>query len=204
LYKRVANILQKCYDEVVNPSILRKAKGSFTYGESTIVLVRSILKEYHADLHCKTFVDLGSGCGQVCFTRFHFLNVSSIFVLQVCMMVAALSSAAKCFGIEMLSAPHEFALKLLHRFQCDLRALNIACAPIELLQGDFLQINSSLRDALSSAGIVYLNNPKFEPFVNFAILEHLCPILPKKTKVICFESIIGTKGYWNNCLMCVA
>ncbi len=201
MYETVSNILQSCYDEVVNPSMLRKARGSFTYGESTIVLVRCILNECQADLHGKTFVDLGSGCGQVCFPRVLCLILSSIFVLQVCMMVAALSSAAKCFGIEMLSAPHEFALKLLHRFQFDLRASNIACAPIELLQGDFLHITSSLRNALSSAGIVYLNNPKFEPFVNFAILENLCPMLPKTAKVICFESIIGTKGYWNKYLL---
>lgn len=65
MHEAVGSILQSCYDEIVDPSILRKAKGSFTYGESTIVLVQSILKHCHADLHGMTFVDLGSGCGQV-------------------------------------------------------------------------------------------------------------------------------------------
>lgn len=122
---------------------------------------------------------------------------------QVCMMVAALSSAAKCFGIEMLSAPHQYALKLLHRFETELRSYKIEHAPIELLQGDFLQVTPSLREALSSAGLVFVNNPKFDPCVNLSILEKLCPMLPKKAKVICFESIIGTKGYWNDLLLYV-
>ena len=86
-------------------------------------------------------------------------------------------------------------------FECKMRSFNIAYAPIQLIQGDFLQMTPSLRDALSSAGLLFLNNPKFEPFVNLSILQNLCPMLPKKAKVICFESIIGTKGYWNNCLL---
>lgn len=193
--------MQSSYDAVVDPSILRKAKGSFTYGESTLVLVRSILKQCRADLHGMTFVDLGSGCGQVSCPRYVSLIVFITLVFQVCMMVAALSSASKCFGIELMPAPHQYALKLLHRFECKMRSFNIAYAPIQLIQGDFLQMTPLLRDALSSAGLLFLNNPKFEPFVNLSILQNLCPMLPKKAKVICFESIIGTKGYWNNCLL---
>jgi hypothetical protein len=46
-----------------------------TYGESTLVLVSKLIDE--CDLHGRGFVDLGSGVG------------------QVCMMVAALSSASR-------------------------------------------------------------------------------------------------------------
>ncbi len=58
-------------------STLRISRGSETYGEATLVLVMAILNVLNNDLAGTTFVDLGSGCGQVCF------------------MMAALSKAAR-------------------------------------------------------------------------------------------------------------
>lgn len=175
---------QSCYREVnVDISSLRRTKGSETYGEATIVLVRKILSVCDGNLANKTFVDLGSGCG------------------QVCMMMAALSSAAMCFGIEKLDKPSLYAKKLLPRFIAKLNAERIRHAPVELMQGDFRIYQPNLENALRCAGLVFINNPKFEPSLNYLILQKLCPLIPKSTKVVCFESLIGTKGYWDNCLM---
>ena len=43
-------------------------------------------------------------------------------------------------------------------------------APIELVHGDFLK-NSAVRDAISTAGLVYMNNPRFGPELNLKVLS---------------------------------
>ncbi len=42
-------------------------------------------------------------------------------------------------------------------------------APIELVHGDFLK-SSAVKVAISSAGLVYMNNPRFGPELNLKIL----------------------------------
>ena len=96
----------------------------------------------------KTFVDLGSGVG------------------QVCMMIAALTHASSCFGIEIMPNPAEYAAKLLARFQKH----HLSLAPIELVHGDFLT-NQAAKDAVKSAGLVFMNNPKFGPELNGHVLR---------------------------------
>jgi len=96
----------------------------------------------------KTFVDLGSGVG------------------QVCMMIAALTHASSCFGIEIMTNPAEYAVKLLASFQKN----HVSLAPIELVHGNFLT-NQAVKDALKSAGLVYMNNPKFGPELNGKVLR---------------------------------
>ncbi len=78
-------------------------------------------------------------------------------------------------------------------------------APIELHHGDFLQ-SSAVKDAISSAGLVYMNNPRFGPQLNFQILgvqsfvsfivnplfncfwiDQLCPLMPKGCKLVILE-----------------
>ena len=71
-------MLESCCEQVVTkPNLLRRYKkfSAETYGESTIILVSKLLDEF--DMTDKTFVDLGSGVG------------------QVCMLIAALSKASR-------------------------------------------------------------------------------------------------------------
>ena len=96
----------------------------------------------------KAFVDLGSGVG------------------QVCMMIAALTHASSCFGIEIMPNPAEHAAKLLACFQKH----RFSLAPIELVHGDFLT-NQAAKDAVKSAGLVFMNNPKFGPELNGQVLR---------------------------------
>lgn len=113
------------------------------------------------------------------------------------MLVSALSSASKCFGIELMCHPAQYADKLLSRFAHQMQTKGVSHAPIQLIQGDFLEC-PEVKTALGTAGLVFVNNPKFGPELNNQILIKLCPLLLKGTKLICFESLIGTKGYWND------
>jgi len=181
MLQKVGTIVEKCYNEVITrPELLRKYKNFSpqTYGESTLALVSKLIDE--CDMDGKTFVDLGSGVG------------------QVCMMVAALSSASSCFGIELMDHPAHYAVELLSRFQSSATENGVSHAPIQLLHGDFLK-NSAVKDAISTAGLVYINNFKFGPELNLQILGQLCPLMPKGCKLICFDSLIRP-GYFNDIL----
>jgi len=56
------------------------------------------------------------------------------------------------------------------RFESSAKAGGIALAPIQLLHGDFLK-RSEVRDAISSAGLVFINNPVFEAPLNLRVLR---------------------------------
>ncbi len=74
----------------------------------------------------------------------------------------------------------------LSQFLCFIRFQNcaeengIAHAPIELLHGDFLK-SAAVKDAISSAGLVYMNNPRFGPELNLKVLsESLSPFFSQE------------------------
>jgi len=166
----VGKIIEKCYSEVITrPALLRKYKNFSpqTYGEAKLALVSKMIDE--CDVDGKTFVDLGSGVG------------------QVCMMFAALSSASSCFGIELMDNPAHYAVELVSRFQSSATENGGSHAPIQLLHGDFLK-NSAVKDAISTAGLVYINNFKFGPELNLQILGQLCPLMPKGCKLVLFST----------------
>ena len=97
------------------------------------------------------------------------------------------------------------------RFQSSATENGVSHAPIQLLHGDFLK-NSAVKDAISTAGLVYMNNPKFGPELNLKILgmnfistrnmllfthqtsnvidsfltDQLCPLMPKGCKLVLF------------------
>ena len=146
-----------------------------------MVLVLKMLQQCSSDFAGKAFIDLGSGVG------------------QVCMMVAALSNASNCFGIEIMHHPAEYADKMLSRFARQMQANGFVHAPIWLKQGNFLEC-SEVKSQLGNAGLVFINNPKFGARLNRQILTRLCTLLPKGAKLICFDSLIGTKNYWNDCM----
>ena len=174
------------------------------------------------DMDGKTFVDLGSGVGQVlwwhplCVALWQHSRSLDFDNWQVCMMFAALSSASRCvvliqtkdlrfhptvincscFGIELMDNPAHYAVELVSRsancvttrlfmklqsrislilltpcirFQSSATENGVSHAPIQLLHGDFLK-NSAVKDAISTAGLVYINNFKFGPDLNLRIL----------------------------------
>ena len=78
------------------------------------------------------------------------------------MMIAALTHASKCFGIEIMQNPAGYAVKMLKRFE---NLSQASLAPIELVHGDFLK-NEAVKEAIKSAGLVFMNNPVFGPHLN--------------------------------------
>ena len=83
------------------------------------------------------------------------------------MMIAALTHASKCFGIEMMKNPAGYAVELLKRFENRAQA---SLAPIELVHGDFLK-NKAVKEAIKDAGLVFMNNPKFGPELDLKVLR---------------------------------
>jgi hypothetical protein len=83
------------------------------------------------------------------------------------MMIAALTHASKCFGIEMMKNPAGYAVELLKRFENRAQA---SLAPIELVHGDFLN-NDAVKEAMKDAGLVFMNNVKFGPELDLSVLS---------------------------------
>ena len=83
------------------------------------------------------------------------------------MMIAALTHASKCFGIEMMKNPAGYAVQLLKRFENRAQA---SLAPIELVHGDFLN-NDAVKEAMKDAGLVFMNNVKFGPDLDLKVLR---------------------------------
>ena len=55
------------------------------------------------------------------------------------------------------------------RFQSRAKKHGVAHAPVQLVHGDFLN-NSDVSNAISSAGLIFMNNPKFGAELNFKVL----------------------------------
>ena len=83
------------------------------------------------------------------------------------MMIAALTHASKCFGIEMMKNPAGYAVELLKRFESRAQA---SLAPSELVYGDFLN-NDAVKEAMKDAGLVFMNNVKFGPALDLLVLR---------------------------------
>jgi hypothetical protein len=83
------------------------------------------------------------------------------------MMIAALTHASKCFGIEIMKTPAGYAVELLKRFE---NRAQVSLAPIELVHGDFLK-NEAVKQAIKDAGLVFMNNPKFGPELDLKVLR---------------------------------
>lgn len=128
------------------------------------------------------------------------------------MFICELSNSCRCFGIEIADNAAHYGVELLSEFQKSAKHNGMPLADIELHHGDFLK-NAHVKEAMSTAAFVYLNNPRFGPELNLKVLskhfqnksfffevlsvDDLCPLMPKGGKLICFDSLIGTKGYYH-------
>ncbi len=89
------------------------------------------------------------------------------------------------YGVELLSRLVEqiihiymILIQFFHlicgiRFQDSAKHNGIALADIELLHGDFLE-NTHVKEAMSSAEFVFMNNPSFGPLLNLNVLSKHC------------------------------
>ena len=104
----------------------------------------------------------------------------------------------ECF---ILDNYHRLVLTYCIRFQAIAQKNGVEHAPIELLHGDFLE-SDAVKTAMASAGVVYMNNPRFGAELNLKVLgmhllcqytikvvdsfltEQLCPSMPKGCKLV--------------------
>jgi hypothetical protein len=135
------------------------------------------------------------------------------------------TNSCRCFGIEKMKNPASYAENMLSRsvsfvhsralpqfckplvltycirFQAIAQKNGVEHAPIELLHGDFLECDA-VKTAMASAGVVYMNNPRFGAELNLKVLgmhllcqyaikvvdsfltEQLCPSMPKGCKLV--------------------
>lgn len=117
------------------------------------------------------------------------LSTASRLAFSFSLFAACDLCACRSFGIELMDHPAHYAGELLSksavsvilaanflflhtvhiRFQSSAQQNGVSHAPIQLLHGDFLK-SSAVREAMSSAGLVYMNNPKFGPELNLKVL----------------------------------
>ncbi|MCJ1376953.1 Nucleosomal histone H3-Lys79 methylase [Xylographa soralifera] len=139
------------------------------YGELLPRFVSRILRE---DTHLKsdqTFVDLGSGVGNV--------------VLQ-----AALEIGCESWGCEMMKNTCDLAEQQQTEFEARCRLWGLVAGDIHLERGDFLS-NTAIAKILPKADVVLVNNQAFTPQLNerltslFLDLKEGCRIVSLKSFV---------------------
>merc|ERR1739838_1098986 len=113
-----------------------------------------------------TFLDLGSGVGQV--------------VLQV----AAASPCKICIGVEKASQPSIYAKAMDLQFRKWMKFYGKTYRPFKLTKGDFL--TDEWREQMTKATVIFVNNYAFGPEVDqqlkdrFVNLKEGCKIVSSK------------------------
>lgn len=150
----VKRILDQTYFRTVSPRVetLRAYKNGSdnVYGELLPDFVSEILRKTRLN-HEQTFVDLGSGVGNV--------------VLQ-----AALEVGAESWGIEMMPNPCNLADLQAKEFPARAKLWGLNVGDVHLLRGDFTS-NPRIGEVLKKADVVLVNNQAFTAGLNDTLLS---------------------------------
>lgn len=153
----VSHIMTQMYDRVITPNIdlLKQYKNgtSEVYGELTHGLVTTILCTHLKMTSEQTFVDLGSGVGNV--------------VLQ-----AALQIGCESWGCEYMDNPATLAKDQHKEFVARCQLWGIQPGTVRLRRGDFQSSKEcpGLYDALRRTDVVLTNNKAFLPELNAQLM----------------------------------
>ncbi|KAF7257149.1 hypothetical protein EG68_05426 [Paragonimus skrjabini miyazakii] len=146
-------ILYQCYNRAVaEPDKLNQYPpfSPQVYGETSFELISQMIDTVSIAPE-DTFIDLGSGVGQV--------------VLQV----AACSAAKFCYGIEKAEYPALCACKLDSEFRHWMAFYGKSYRPYLLERGDFL--SPECQERIASAGVLFANNFAFGPEVDHQLKQ---------------------------------
>lgn len=150
----VKRILDQTYARTVSPDVdtLKAYKNGSdnVYGELLPDFVSEILRKTRLN-HEQTFVDLGSGVGNV--------------VLQ-----AALEVGAESWGIEMMNNPCDLADLQAKEFPARAKLWGLNVGKVHLLRGDFTH-NPRIGEVLKKADVVLVNNQAFTAGLNDTLLS---------------------------------
>ncbi|XP_064625408.1 histone-lysine N-methyltransferase, H3 lysine-79 specific-like isoform X1 [Lineus longissimus] len=142
------HILQQCYNKaVLDPEKLNQYEpfSPEVYGETSFELVHQMTQSIKFKDE-ETFIDLGSGVGQV--------------VLQV----AASANCRLCFGIEKAEWPANYAETLVKEFKKWMNWYGKIYSDFELQKGDFL--SEDVKERINTASVIFVNNFAFGPNVD--------------------------------------
>lgn len=147
------HIITQIYNHaVVDPDKLNQYEpfSPEVYGETSFELICQMIDQIHITEE-DTFVDLGSGVGQV--------------VLQM----AALTPCKICLGIEKADTPCRYASEMDRLYNKWMRWYGKKHSEYKLLKGDFLK--KEHREAITGSSIVFVNNFAFGPTVDHMLKE---------------------------------
>lgn len=153
----VEHIMTQMYDRIITPVVdhLKQYKNgtSEVYGELRNHFVTKVLCSDLKMSSEQTFVDLGSGVGNV--------------VLQ-----AALQIGCESWGCEYMNNPASFAKRQHKEFVARCQLWGIQPGPVRLIQGDFQSSKEcpGLYEALRRADVVLTNNKAFVPELNAQLM----------------------------------
>ncbi|XP_068230537.1 histone-lysine N-methyltransferase, H3 lysine-79 specific isoform X6 [Palaemon carinicauda] len=147
------HIVTQIYNHaVVDPDKLNQYEpfSPEVYGETSFELICQMIDQIHIT-EDDTFVDLGSGVGQV--------------VLQM----AALTPCKICIGIEKADTPCRYAMEMDRLYNKWMRWYGKKHSEYKLMKGDFLK--KEHREAITGSSIVFVNNFAFGPNVDHMLKE---------------------------------
>ncbi|CAN9154473.1 unnamed protein product [Alternaria alternata] len=168
----VKRITAQSYNRIVSPHAhrLRKVEGKeTTYGELLAPFVHKIFAQTGLN-STQTFVDLGSGVGNV--------------VLQ-----SALQTGAESWGIEKMKLAASLGSEQAAELKARSKLWNITLGRIELIEGDFLE-SPEIDEVLRRADVVLVNNKVFGETLNNLLLQKFLD-LKQGCKVVSLESFGG-------------
>lgn len=146
-------IMNLCYNRSIEePDKLNKYTpfSPQVYGETSFELIQQILENVKTTAD-DTFIDLGSGVGQV--------------VLQV----AASSDVRFSRGIEKAAYPAECARRMDKEFRHWMGFFGKPYHPYELIEGDFL--SDEYRGIVETSTVVFANNFAFGPVLDYHLTQ---------------------------------
>lgn len=142
------HIINLCYSHAIKEPEKLNIYEPFSpevYGETSFDMVARILDEVQ-NLNNETFIDLGSGVGQV--------------VLQA----AASNQFKECYGVEKAETPAMYAKLMEKEFRKWMDWYGKTYTEFTLEKGDFLE--DKWVNTINECGVVFVNNFAFGPVVN--------------------------------------
>ncbi|KAL7752345.1 Nucleosomal histone H3-Lys79 methylase [Sorochytrium milnesiophthora] len=169
----VAHILDQSYARTVAPHADKLTKyqpfSNEVYGEVNPIFVSMILNRVKLKPD-QTFVDLGSGIGNV--------------VLQM-----AAQSGCNAVGVEIQRIASELAQAQLNEYRARMRFFNKRHGNIALHHGDMLDHPDISSALLSRADVIFVNNYVFSPELNQGILQKFLD-LKEGARVVSLKSFV--------------
>ncbi|CAL1544993.1 unnamed protein product, partial [Lymnaea stagnalis] len=164
--RQLKHVLQQCYNHsVTDPEKLNHYEpfSPEVYGETSFELVEQMIKSIKFT-ESDYFIDLGSGVGQV--------------VLQV----SAATKCKFCYGVEKAEWPAEYAVGMEREFRRWMNWYGKEHQEFMIEKGDFL--HDDIKDKLSKATIVFVNNFAFGPVVDHELKQRFANCLKEGARIV--------------------